>query len=177
MNLADYIVAKYSVEKEWDESEHPRDEHGRFGEGGHDEERAQARRDEQQAVRSARAHASHNPLTKEKERLSNESEEHLSKALGLPRTGDNKPFDLQSKRVGVEVKTLVDQKAGKLTVHPESRAEKLRVAEKHGLRTYMVAVDKRGDQHRYYARAGIGSYTLKSMKEFPTMEALKRYVR
>jgi hypothetical protein len=177
MNLADYIVEKYSVEKDWDESAHPRDDHGRFGEGGHDDERAQARRDEQQALRSARASASRNPLTKEKERLSNESEEHLSKELGLARTGDNRPFDLQSGRVAVEVKTLVDQKAGKLTVHPESRARKLELAEKHNLKTYMIAVDKRGSQHRYYAREGIGSYTLKSMKEFTTMAALKRYVR
>ena len=178
MTLADYIIAKYSsdVEKEgWDENAHPRDEHGRFGEGSGSE--AERHREDQQSRRSERARGSHNPLTKEKERLSYESEVHLSGALGLPHNGDNLPFDLESKRIGVEVKTLVDQKAGKLTVHPESRIEKLRVAEERGLKPYMVAVDKRTSEHRYYARAGIGSYTLKSMKEFKSVDALKRFIR
>lgn len=164
MTLADYIVEKYSDDQ-------PRDDDGRWSSGG------SAAREEQSARRSERARSSYNPLTKEKERLSNESEETLSQALGLPRTGDNDPFDLQSGRIGVEIKTLVDQKAGKLTIHPESRIEKLRVAEEGGLKPFTVAVDKRGDQHVYYARPGIGSYTLSSMKRFDTLAELKRYIR
>ena len=150
----------------FDESEE-RDQRGRWSKGGGNG-----------ADKSALAKMSFKPSTALKQAIADRSEEELSKSLAIPRTKDNSPFDLVGKGVGVEIKTLMDNKNSKVTMHPESRMRKIAAARKEGLRMYTVVVDRRTEgQVSYYFASGIGSFRISSMKAVGSVQALKRLIK
>jgi hypothetical protein len=127
--------------------------------------------------RAARAKATHQVCDKAKRGIASASEVEVSKALGLARTEDNKPFDAKGNGVAVELKTIVSAKNDKITMHPESRKRKLAEAKKEKLRVYTVVVDKRGSTPAYYWAKGVGSFRLGGMNQAASLAALKKVVK
>jgi hypothetical protein len=100
----------------------------------------------------------------EAQRIADQQERIISKALGLPRTPDNSPFDLRSAKIGVECKTMVESKNGKVTMNKDAIGRK--VADAKGpppLKYYTVVADKRGGSTQYYYKAGVGSFNVSAM--------------
>jgi len=122
--------------------------------------------------RSLRAKLTYKPATREKQRIADHSEKLLSEKLGLSRTKDNDAFDLLGPKVAVEVKTLVDQKNNKITMHPESRIRKIRAARRLRAKPYTVVVDRRQRSPEFYFAKGVGSFRLSSMKKVKSIEEL-----
>lgn len=127
-------------------------------------------------TRADRSKTTYKPATQEKQAIADKSEKYLSRMLGLPRTKNNSAFDLQTPKVGVEVKTMVDQANSKITCHPESCARKRDEASKNGLRMYTVVIDKRGSVPGYYVATGVGSFRLGSMRRVSIGE-LRRIIK
>jgi len=124
-------------------------------------------------TRSERARLSHKPSTFSKQLIADHSEQHLSKTLGIPRTNDNSPFDLQNRHVGIEVKTITDNSNNKLTMHPESLARKREAAKALGIKAFTVVIDRRGEEPAYFYREGLGSFHLHLMTKASSIEELK----
>jgi hypothetical protein len=142
----------------------PRDDHGRWTSGG----------ESKLSDRAQRALASHKPSTAEKQRWAEKNEAAVAKMLGGKTTDDNNPADVTAKSGGqlhgVEVKTLLDNKNDKITVHPESRARKEAWAKADGARLHTVVFDDRNrfgtsghSGHRLYYREGVGAFRLAGM--------------
>lgn len=128
--------------------------------------------------RSERAKIYFKPSTKLKQAIADHSEQELSTALRIPRTKDNSPFDLVAKGIGVEVKTLIDNKNSKITMHPASRQRKITAARKEGLRMYTVVCDKRqSGQTAYYFASGVGSFRIASMRPVSSVAELKKLIK
>ena len=119
-----------------------------------------------------------NAAGKKEQDIAEQTEHELSAALGMPKSPDNRPFDLQSKTVGVEIKTVVSGKNDKITMskdaigrkNAEMKAAKLK-------RVYTVVADKRGAEVKYLVRQGFGSFRLGSMTSVPDTAALAKFMR
>lgn len=137
---------------QYDESKHPRGAGGRFSSTGGSSDK------------QSRAVASHKPSTKAKQDLATQGERMVAKAIGGTCTKDNEPFDVVmvrgKKKYAIEVKTLVDNKNDKITMHPESLERKLKWARANKAVPYTVVVDMRSGTHQVYARFGVGSFRL-----------------
>lgn len=117
-------------------------------------------------TKSARARATYKPATKEIQAKADKSEEKLAKALGGERTKNNAPFDIMvGSKVAVEVKTIIDNKNDKITMHPESRMRKEKEAAEKKLVMFTVAVDIRGGSPKYYVKDGVGAFRLYKMDQ------------
>ena len=87
----------------------------------------------------------------------------MSRALGVPRTADNSAFDCRNDKVGIELKTMIESKNGKITMNKAALARKLAEAKKDNLKMFTVVADKRGGSTSYYYREGVGSFRVGSM--------------
>ena len=132
---------------------------------------------EEKSAKVQKALASFKPSTKAKQDIADASEKELAKGLGMDRTEDNAPYDLQYGKVAVEVKTLIDNTNDKITMHPESRERKLEAAKVDKLRPYTVVVDKRGPSPKFYYAKGVGSFRLGSMTPVGSMRELRGVLR
>jgi capsid protein len=115
--------------------------------------------------RSERAKATHKTSTREKQQRAEGEQKRLAGAVGGRNDGDNLPFDIRKGRHGIEVKTVMDNKNDKVTMHPEARRRKERQARKEKLVVHTVVIDVRGGQRRYLYKAGVGAFRLSSMEE------------
>lgn len=116
--------------------------------------------------------------TKHEQDIADVTEKELAEQLGMPRTADNKPFDLQTKTLGVEVKTMVSNSNDKITMNKEARLRKEAEAKAKKLKTFTVVVDKRDlSNPRYFIKAGFGSFRVGSMTEVPSATALKGFMK
>jgi hypothetical protein len=142
----------------------PRDDHGRWTSGG----------ESKLSDRAQRALASHKPSTAAKQRWAEKNESAVARMLGGKTTDDNNPADVTARSGGqlhgVEVKTLLDNKNDKITVHPESRARKGAWAKADGARLHTVVFDDRNrfgtpghSGHRLYYHEGVGAFRLAGM--------------
>lgn len=168
------VVEKYSPDQE-------RDAGGRFGSGGGATATTGSSKRE-------RAIASHKPSTAEKQRLGDRQQRAVARGIGGTVTPDNAPMDITLKvdgrNVGVEVKTFVDQKNDKVTVHPESGARKDAWAHSGKAQTVTVVVDARDrtghadlySGNRYYVARGTGSFRLSSMTPMQSMAEVRAFV-
>jgi len=114
------------------------------------------------------------------QKLSDKVEVEMASHLGIPRTGNNSPFDLEGKGVGVEIKTFVYQTNNKVTMNAAAIEAKLNRAGDAGLqKVFTVVVDKRsaGGRASYYLKEGVGSFRLGSMEKIGSLKALKARVR
>jgi phosphohistidine phosphatase len=111
--------------------------------------------------------------TKSEQDIAEQTENELATATGLPKSPDNRPFDLQSRKYGVEVKTMISNTNDKITMNKEAVSRKEAEAKAKSLKTCTVVVDKRGETPKYFIRAGFGSFRLGSMTEVQSLSALK----
>lgn len=120
--------------------------------------------------RAARAIASYKPSTQAKQRLGARSVKVVSRLIGGQPTDDHAPMDVLARTPsgrlnGVEVKTLIDNKNDKITMHPESLARKEAWVKEHGANGHTVVVDRRGVAPAYYYHAGFGSFRVPGSME------------
>jgi len=124
-------------------------------------------------VKRLLAKESYKPMTKEKERKATANEESVAKAIGGKRTGDNDAFDcLTNTGLAVEVKTIIDGKNPKITMHPKSLRRKKKYIRKNKVRAFTVVVDERSGEKEFYVRKGVGSFRLVSMTKIDGLERL-----
>ena len=117
--------------------------------------------------------------TKHEQDIAEDSEKRLAEGLGMARTKDNSPFDLQEGKIGIEIKTFVSNTNDKCTQKAEAMARKVEAIKASKLtKTFTVVADRRGDlaaSPKYYVRDGFGSFRLGTMKEV-TIPELKLYI-
>lgn len=121
-------------------------------------------------VERARASAVLTGTTEQK--IADDAEAKLSRAIGIPRTKNNSAFDLKNDEVGVEVKCLITGHNEKLTMSKTALARKIGEQRDEGLRGFTVAVDMRGGRQTaaYYYKVGFGSFRLGSMTKVSLSE-------
>ena len=114
--------------------------------------------------KAARALNSANLTTREDHVIAEKTEKLLSKKLGIPQMPDNRPFDLENKKYGVEVKTIIKQTgSGKITMDKDALSKKYdRIAETK-VKPFTIVADKRQGTTKYYYKAGVGSFNISSM--------------
>jgi 2'-5' RNA ligase len=169
--LSQLLLAKF------DDSEE-RDEHGRWTEGTGPSSLKEEPVGFKPSEKMVRAMASQNRCGAEKQRIADEQEGKVSRAVGIPRTKNNSAFDLRNDKVGVELKTMVDSKNGKITMSKDALARKINEAQKDKIKMFTVVADKRsgGGGTRYYYSRGVGSFRLGSMTPV-TLSELKGKLR
>lgn len=116
------------------------------------------------------------PCGADKQRIADQQEKTISRALGLPRTGDNSAFDLRTDKVGIEVKCMQDSRHGKVTMSSAALARKVKEARKAKLKMYTIVADKRQGQTQYYVRKGVGSFRVANMTPI-TISELREFVK
>jgi hypothetical protein len=125
-----------------------------------------------------RAIAGYKATNAAEQREADRTEIEMSKATGIPRTGDNLPFDLHGKGVGIEVKTLLSNSNDKITMHKDAIERKIRAAKENKLKVFTVVVDKRGGgRPAYYLRKGVGSFRIGNMERINSLRELRQRVR
>lgn len=133
----------------------------------------------------ALAKASHVPATAAKQRWAEGNERTVSSMLGGKGTDDNSPTDvtttLDGQKHGVEVKTLLEGKRDKITMHPDSLKRKETWGRRNKAELHTVVFDDRKafgttgySGHRIYYRRGVGSYHLKGMTKVRSTQHLKQ---
>ena len=134
------------------------------------------------AERVARAKKATVLTKKEAQRIADHSEQVLSESLGLNRTPDNSPFDLRSDEIGIEVKTMINQKNNKITMSKAAIGRKIAEQLAEDLKIYTVVADRRaagltgGGNATYYVREGVGSFRLNQMTKISVGD-LRKMVR
>jgi hypothetical protein len=144
------------------QGQHDQSTHGRGG-GTATEEKPQG------DDRATRAKLTYKPSTGEKQRVARKEQQRVADVIGGENILGHMPFDVHvGDRVGIEVKTIMDNNNDKITLHPDSKERKLSFARKHRMRSiHTVAVDVRGGKRKYYYKKGIGAFRLTSMEEVP----------
>jgi hypothetical protein len=113
-----------------------------------------------------------------KQRFAEGEQARVAKILKMENTPDNDPFDLLGKRIGVEVKTLVDANNDKITVQAHARGLKLAFARKHKLKKiFTLAIDTRSGGRIYYIREGVGAFRLRNMQRVSLAEVKRILVK
>ena len=172
MTSTSALITEYF--SKWDESLHPRAANGEFGSGGEVEFKP--------SERMQRAMAGYVAAGKREQDIADRSEEVLSKALGIPRTGNNGAFDVRNDDVAIEVKTLVATKHEnpKITMNKTALGRKLAEQRAEDLKGYPVVVDRRSSgmtgKAAYYYKEGFGSFRVSSMTRV-TLAELREVVR
>jgi hypothetical protein len=112
------------------------------------------------------------------QKIADEQERIVARALGMPRTPDNSEFDLMTPAIGVELKTMIKQANDKITMSKAALARKMEHirAAGPGFRAFTVVADRRGGSTRYFVREGVGSFRLGTMEQvtLPQLRALVR---
>jgi hypothetical protein len=125
--------------------------------------------------RAARAVASHKPVTLQRRRHADLRQADMARFIGGRQTGDNEPFDVIRGRSAIEVKTLIDQRNDKITMHPDSLARKQKDAKRFS-RVYTLVVDDRpGSGGKLYLREGLGSFRLGAMQPISRAELARKF--
>lgn len=131
-------------------------------------------------ARKRRALLTYKPSTQRKQQIAASSEKHITRILSAERTRNNAAMDtiLKTNRRlhGIEVKTLIDNKNDKITMHPESRARKVHWAAVHNAVLHTVVVDARGKRRQIFYRAGVGSFRLAALQPV-TSSQLRSIIR
>lgn len=131
--------------------------------------------------RSARAKSSHKPSTGDKQKLAADSERRIAKILRSKPTTDKAAFDTLVKKGGklnsVEIKTLMDNKNDKITMHKDSLARKIAYVRQHNSIAHTVVFDRRGPRPLLYYRKGVGSFRLKSLLKVRNAAHLRELIK
>ena len=95
-----------------------------------------------------------------------ENQNNLARAMKTSGTTHLAAFDIvhSNIKLGIEVKTLIDQKNDKVTMHPHSIRRKLGEAKTLGLKNVATVVfDNRPGKNQLYYRMGLGSFRVSSL--------------
>jgi hypothetical protein len=125
--------------------------------------------------RSERSRKNYKPATAAKQAIAADMEKMVAKAFSTVPTTNNAAFDVMVSEIslGIEVKTMVDQKADKITMRSECLRRKLATARTLRLKAvYTVVVDARGPEPVVYYRKGLGSFRLGSLLRAAGFQAL-----
>lgn len=120
------------------------------------------------SARSIRAKASEVKMTKDKNQIAIRNERKVAKAIKGTWLKNNEPMDvlyMKGGRLnGIELKTIIDGKNNKITMHPPSlkRKKKWIKDNKKSIGHTVVVKEKTGD---IFYRKGFGSFTLKNMEK------------
>lgn len=120
-----------------------------------------------------RATITHVPMTRQVRQEAEKEAQGLAKLLKGQHTQDNEPMDIIVGRNGIEVKTLIQQKNDKITMHPDSLRRKLTFVKKNKLKGHTVAIDMRTGQRQLYYQPGFGSFRIGSMQPVTQAELKK----
>jgi hypothetical protein len=131
----------------------PRDKDGKWTSGGGGSGKEDTAKD-----RAARARATFKPATREKHAIADRMEKALAHGISGKRTADNEAFDVIRGKYAIEVKTVIDAKNNKITMHPSSRNRKLDFAKSKKMEAHTVVIDRREGKAIYYHKSGVGSY-------------------
>lgn len=155
-------VAKYSPDQ-------PRADNGEFGSDSSQRPKV--------STRVERARKSCVLIGTKEQKIADNMERRLSAALGVPRTADNSAFDLRNDDVGIEVKTLLSNTNGKITMNKYALGRKMGEAQADGLKTFTVVADLRGRSNAtYYVTNRLGSLRINSMTK-ATLSEIRDMVR
>lgn len=134
-----------------------------------------------------KARLAHQGGKKEDQDIAEQTEKELAAGLGVEKSGNNRPFDLFTKKVAIEVKTKTIGKNNEISIKASAVANKAKyAAENKPSRTYLLIVDKRPagigsstGQTRYFVRAGYGGGTnrMGSMTEVEGMAGIKKFMK
>ena len=170
MSAADILISEYFQKYSEDQ---PRAANGEWGAGSTVEFKP--------SERVQRAMAGYVATNAREQRMADQTEIEMAKAIGIPRTGDNLPFDLHGKGFGIEIKTVISGTHDKITMNKAAIERKLAAAKENKLKVFTVVVDKRGvvEGHRpvYYVKPGVGSFRIGSMEKMGSLTELRTRVR
>ena len=107
--------------------------------------------------------------------MSEKYELKVAQAVGGKNLPDNEPFDVIAGNHAVEVKTIVDGKNPKITMHAESLTSKEKFARANKMKTHTVAIDARTSPPQYYYSKGMGSFRLSSMEKITIVELRAKF--
>lgn len=125
----------------------------------------------------ARAKLHYVPTTKKKAAIALECEERVAKIFGVERCPDNAPYDVVARKIGIEVKSLIEGKQDCVYIRKDAKLAKIAMLRTHEVSScFTVVIDLRGDEEKIYLKPGIGSYRLKSMIRMPNLDALPFYI-
>lgn len=136
--------------------------------------------------KAERALKSFIPVTAEKVKMSALNAKLIADAIGGKTTPDNHPYDVLTNKVGIEVKTIIEAKNDKVTVHKESRERKQEFQKKTGITPYIAVVDMRpGRAGVYIKEAGTNksqsgggwSFRLRDMISIGSFKKIKDYIK
>lgn len=127
---------------------------------------------------SQRAHAakaSYIPVTSAKYQLAKRNERSVAKILNGVPTANNSPFDvIVNGKIGVEVKTIIEGRHDKITMHPSSLKEKNDEMRRMKLMSvFTVVADHRGASQKWFVREGLGSFRLGTLTPVAKISGLK----
>lgn len=125
------------------------------------------------ATRSMLAKKSYKPSTRKKQKIAAATEKKIAKAVGGKVTPDNSPFDVKTGKAVIEVKTIIEGKNPKITMHPSSLRRKKEAAKKEKKKVWTVVHDQRGGKSDFYLKNGVGSFRLSSMRKVTEEELVK----
>jgi 2'-5' RNA ligase len=116
--------------------------------------------------------------------LGDKTAKEVGEALGIPVTSNNKAFDVENKKYGIEVKTLITQKNDKITMNTYARSLKTIRQKEAGLKAFTIVVDKRPSglgtstgATRYFVKSGFGSFNISAMREVKSLAAAKSFMQ
>lgn len=188
---------------EWDESKHPRAEDGEFGKGGGSNPSTTKERKPVKATatrtpapecddRCKRAKAAHVMVDKGIQRYAEEhNEPRVAKALGGISFPDGEPIDIAIAgddgvvKHGVELKTIVKNSNGKITMKGDAIARKAKWERKNKAKIHTVVIDDTGvfnangdgkhdeSKRKIYYANGYGSFRIATMHQAKDMAEVK----
>lgn len=127
--------------------------------------------------RTHRATASHKPSTKAKQVVAQIMEGRVRQALGVRQAMvPGYPVDARGRGWGIEIKTIMDNKNSKITMHPSSIARKTAWSKSNKSRLSTVAVDmQRGGA--VFFHAGVGAFRMRGMTQVRNATHLRQLVK
>ena len=134
------------------------------------------------------AKLAHKGGKKEDQDIAESTEKELEAALRVQKSPNNKPFDLYTKRVAIEVKTKTIGTNNEISIKRSAAENKARYVEENPniKRTYLLIVDKRPKgigsstgETRYFVKAGYGGGTnrMAGMTQVSDMAGIKRFMK
>lgn len=129
--------------------------------------------------RSARAKATHHPVTKDIRDKHNVWVNELVRSLpGAQATSDNEPMDIIGKTFALECRTWQLRLTDRIDMHPSSRERKLQFLAKNKLKGYVVVKDLRvSGKQTYYVKEGMAAWRVSVMTKMPNFESVISFIK
>lgn len=131
-----------------------------------------------------RATKTHKPSTSVKQRIALANEKKLAKGLkikGTKHQPDNEAFDVVIGSKGkpkhcIEVKSIIDNKNDKITMHKDSLSRKVKEARRHKARMHTVVFDTRSNKMYYANRCGSFRLSSESLTEVKSFKEIQEHI-